>query len=282
LQWCKVSNLFISILGIIASIIGLAIMSDWQAITPDSCLNYSPFHNSELLADLHNISSTSPTCWKKTKQLASTIHVANGTMMLPFANGARLNCKLHASASSCYVCSKESHQDLYFEDTPGEVCYKPSMVNTETSFQKLGIVCNNSKPGCLSLCLHIHRENSTEEGTEIGNAEIEARAKHDTYPDSLWFFQDFIYKSARNKCESHTASKCHWIPDSLVTHKACRDCQPICRGLSHTMTFIQFVVGSTWFMLTYPVAEIALPVVISDSTVKEYQVKTMKPLSKPI
>lgn len=57
-----------------------------------------------------------------------------------------------------------------------------------------------------------------------------------------------------------------------MTHRMCRHCQPICRGLSHTMTFMQFVVGSIWFMLTYPVAEVALPVVISESTHKDYQV----------
>ena len=252
-------------------------MSDWQAITHDPCLNYSPYHHSELLTNIDpNSFSPPPTCWNRTKQVdifhhMSNADVINGQLVFDYnllVNGIDLNCRLHI-APTCYPCKSplnlSSHVDLHFKNTAGEICYyKPSPSDPESNF-KLGIVCKGSNSTCLSLCLHIHQQDN--------NATIQdGQSFHNTYTCSLLLLQDNLYESAKNKCESETADKCHWIPDSLVTDKTCRNCQPICRGLSHTMTFIQFVIGSVWFMLTYPVAEVALPVVISDSTVKEYQV----------
>lgn len=267
-------------------------MSDWQAIAPDPCLMYSPYHHPELLANIPTPDSSSfsppPTCWNKTEfehgnifHDMSNAEVINGNLVLNddlLMSNFMLNCRLHESASTCYICKNPSnltsHMELHFENTHDEICYNPSTTYLETSFLKFSLVCDSSDSTCLSLCLHIHHQDSHSAAIQA-NPETQDDTKllfDNTYVNGLLLLQEYFYESARNACESETANRCHWIPDSLVTDKTCRDCQPICRGLSHTMTFIQFVAGSIWFMLTYPVAEVALPVVISDSTLKEYQV----------
>lgn len=296
LQWSKISNLFISILGIIASIIGLAIMSDWQAITRDPCLNYSLYHNPELVTNM-SIGSSSfsppPTCWNKTqlREHGDIVYDVTNAMVIDghlvfyyyplMNNDVMVNCRVHVSTSTCYICKNSSdltsHVELHFKNTQGEICYNPSFTkfnNQATSSLKFSVICGKSDSTCLSLCLHVHQD-SHDTAAIQGTAETEGDTRqlfHHAYTKSLLLLQEFLYDSARNTCESETTARCHWIPHSLVTHKTCRDCQPICRGLSHTMTFIQFVAGSIWFMLTYPVAEVALPVVISDSTQNDYQV----------
>lgn len=263
-------------------------MSDWQAISPDPCLKYSPFHHPELLANIPTPDSSSfslpPTCWNKTEQGSifhdmSNAEIINGNLVLNhnlLTSDIMLNCRLHASASTCYICKNPSnltahvHVELHYENTHDEICYNSSTTNPEASFLKFSLVCDGSDSACLSLCLHIHHQES-HSATRMPEDDTKLLFDN-TYVHGLLLLQKYIYESARNACVSETANRCHWIPDSLVTDKTCWDCQPICRGLSHTMTFIQFVAGSIWFMLTYPVAEVALPVVISDSALKEYQV----------
>ena len=40
---------------------------------------------------------------------------------------------------------------------------------------------------------------------------------------SLLVVEDDVYQLAVNRCES-AGDHCHWIPNSLVTHKHCTDC----------------------------------------------------------
>lgn len=286
MQWSRISNLFISILGIIASIIGLAIMSDWQAIRHDPCLDYSLYHRPELANNISllNLDSYSPTatCWNMTNSYflnPSDAKMIQGHLVLyynPFVyRDTELNCRLHASKTVCYVCRNSSvnssHVEMNFKNTGSEICYNPMATPWRKEALKLSIVCDGSQsPHCMSACLHIQED--PQEATVWDLAESSKKLFHHTYKHSMLLLQRFVYDAARNKCESTTENKCHWIPDSLITHKTCTDCQPICRGLSRTMSFVQFVAGSVWFMLTYPVAEVALPVVISDSIEKEFQV----------
>ena len=56
-----------------------------------------------------------------------------------------------------------------------------------------------------------------------------------------------VYNVAMNICESPRESQyhCHWIPKSIVTDKLCAACPAICRGVGHTLNFIQFTVFFT-------------------------------------
>ena len=84
-----------------------------------------------------------------------------------------------------------------------------------------------------------------------------------------------VYNAAMNVCESLGSSKyhCHWIPKSTVTGTFCEACPSICRGISHTLNFVQFTVGAFIFRITIPISRIAIMIVISDVVSKDYQVR---------
>ena len=83
-----------------------------------------------------------------------------------------------------------------------------------------------------------------------------------------------VYNVAMNICESLKESRyhCHWIPKSIVTGKLCAACPAICRGVGHTLNFIQFTIGAVIFQMFYPVSRIAIMIVLSDVISKDYQV----------
>jgi len=58
MQFLKINSRIITILGIICSILGLAIMADWQSILYDPCTEYSLYHHPELARN-YSISSLS-------------------------------------------------------------------------------------------------------------------------------------------------------------------------------------------------------------------------------
>ena len=86
------------------------------------------------------------------------------------------------------------------------------------------------------------------------------------------------YNVAMNICESLRESQyhCHWIPQSIVTGELCVACPAICRGVGHTLNFIQFSIGAIIFQISYPISRVAIVMVISDVVSKDYQVGNTK------
>ena len=82
------------------------------------------------------------------------------------------------------------------------------------------------------------------------------------------------YKFAMNVCESLSSSQYHclWIPNSVITHRLCHACPPICRSMDHTLNFVQFMVGVVIFRISIPIPDIGIMMVISDVVSQEYQV----------
>ena len=80
------------------------------------------------------------------------------------------------------------------------------------------------------------------------------------------------YNIAMNVCESLRESQyhCHWIPKSTGT--LCQACPAICRGIDHTLNFIQYTIGAFIFQSTMSVARVSIMIVISDVVSKDYQV----------
>lgn len=177
-------------------------MSDWQAIPHDPCLNYSLYHHPELvsnLAALNSISlSHSTICWNKSQleetrhngvQDLSNIEVVDGHLVFYYNtlmnSDVMLNCRLHVSTSTCYICKNSSnptsHVDIHFDNSRGEICYNPSTnFNLETSLV-FSVVCNGSDSTCLSMCLHLHQNSSA----AIQEAEDTKLLFHHTYTRSL-------------------------------------------------------------------------------------------------
>ena len=80
------------------------------------------------------------------------------------------------------------------------------------------------------------------------------------------------YNMAMNVCESLRESQyhCHWIPKSTGT--LCEACPATCRGIDHTLNFIQFTIGVFIFRIAMSLANISIMIVISDVVSRDYQV----------
>ena len=86
---------------------------------------------------------------------------------------------------------------------------------------------------------------------------------------------EIAYKLAMNVCESLSSSQyhCHWIPNSVITHRLCHACPPICRSVDHTLNFVQFMVGAVIFRITISIPRIGIMMVLSDVASRQYQVR---------
>ena len=88
---------------------------------------------------------------------------------------------------------------------------------------------------------------------------------------SLQVVEREVYQMAVNRCES-AGEHCHWIPNSPVTGKHCSDCQPICRSTTHTLNFVQFIVGIVLFLSTSSLLYSGSFLLLSESVSQKYQV----------
>ncbi|CAI8004560.1 hypothetical protein GBAR_LOCUS3955 [Geodia barretti] len=87
---------------------------------------------------------------------------------------------------------------------------------------------------------------------------------------SLQVVEEEVYQLAVNRCES-AGEHCHWIPNSHVTGKHCSDCQPICRSTTHTLNFVQFIVGIVLFLSTSSLLYSGSFLLLSESVSQKYQ-----------
>lgn len=87
-------------------------------------------------------------------------------------------------------------------------------------------------------------------------------------------FNVTTYNRAMNVCESLRESQyhCHWVPKSVLTGELCEACPAMCRGIDHTLNFIQFTIGALIYRISYPIPWVANMVVLSDVVSKDYQV----------
>jgi len=85
---------------------------------------------------------------------------------------------------------------------------------------------------------------------------------------------ELAYKFAMNVCESLSSSQyhCHWIPNSVITHRLCHACPPICRSVDRTLNFVQYMIGAVIFRLAFIIPNIGIMMVISDTVSRQYQV----------
>ena len=81
------------------------------------------------------------------------------------------------------------------------------------------------------------------------------------------------YNVAMNVCESLRESQyhCHWIPKATGT--LCEACPAICRGIGHTINFVQYTIGAFIYRFTLPIARTTIMIVMSDIVNKDYQVR---------
>ena len=66
---------------------------------------------------------------------------------------------------------------------------------------------------------------------------------------------------------------CYWNPNSIITGEYCQRCRPVCLGRSHTLSFIQFVIGVCTLSGSIGFNRILITIVVSDLIGKSKQVR---------
>ena len=260
-------------------------MSDWQTIILDSCLEFSPYHNPEFgrtYMDIdENIVSARTHCWNRSNSSVNNIHGhLTLAVLLNSVDPRRMQCNIHPMEDKCNIChsSKWILASLYVTQSDGTTCLKPHIIPLISSVQPphtdKRILCHRSNDTCDAACFRISQlqVNKTSD-EELTQYEDFIEDLYDHVQDKI-IIDNQIYSAAMNICEAHskTEEKCHWIPNSVITKEHCGGCQPICRGWDKSLNFYQFSVGAVLYMFTLPIAEVTLPLLISDRVPEDLQV----------
>jgi len=131
-------------------------------------------------------------------------------------------------------------------------------------------ISSTSLPPCLNVSL-LHNTSAVEEVATVATMSL----RHmEPFSSQHPVVNQNAYNIAMNICESLSSSQyhCHWIPDSVITHRLCHACPPICRSVDHTLNFVQYMIGAVIFRISIPIPRIGIMMVISDVVSRQYQV----------
>ena len=237
--------------------IGLLIMTDWQAIPYDHCTELSIFHNPQLVDQYK---------WK-------LLMTNDSTEVKSVKTSTEYACQLGLDYIALYYFPNYESSDkdvTCFPVTKCPVCENTTQNcikkvlfgffnDVRTASQRV-ILCNSlsASGSTVSSCFITHLERAT------------TSLLTEVHLQSLKVVSDRVYELAVDECES--TDHCNWIPNSRVTHHYCSDCQPICRNPDRTLSFVQFTVGLTVLMCTMDVMYIGVFLLLSDSVSKSFQV----------
>ena len=122
IQEFKINNRMIAMLGVTASIVGAALIADWQAIGYDPCTQFSPFHHPELTLE--------------SKLCLNNSNVSNN--YFPCANVTLLHAVCESLGDTKYHCYWNQHSRV-----TGEECHAcPSICRGEyksLNFAQFGV-----------------------------------------------------------------------------------------------------------------------------------------------
>ena len=262
-------------------------MSDWQAALNDNCLEFSLYHNPHFGSS--GVIMPGQHCWNATNwsNVKPNYHIIGAdhghleVMLLPNKH-RRLTCDIYHSSVSCDACNTNItfKANLLVDDEGSKYCLKASLATGSTergAMKEFSIKCHGAvNESCDIVCLYLHGTDPQTARSQNYNSptikQYYISVIENVYTQSLKVVDNGIYTAAMQQCEAHTKEQCHWIPNSPITKEHCGDCQPICRSKYRSLNFVQFSIGAFWFMLSMPVAEVSLPLVISDSVSEEFQV----------
>lgn len=230
-----ISNQVITLFGMLITISGYLILTDFQAISYDPCTVYSPFHHPAIITDYYNSSqfsdnfgnslpilqSTNTPAKIPTLEITSEFHLETVDGLSFDVNINSLNkfdCE-HVKMCSC----NRSSPCLHFQ-------MQPDMSLHTTYFSNETYHCISDK---IHIPICVHAIQSLQSQTPYAKI------------SSINILPQDEYLIVRNKCvqANITGHQCHWIPSSTITKKECEDCQPICRSVHQTLTFPQFIAG---------------------------------------
>jgi len=121
IQELKIDNRIIAMLGIIAFIVGAALIADWQAIGHDSCSQFSLFHHPDLANKFKAI------CLDNYNLINPEDHNNTRSSYIPCSNVTLLRTVCESLGDTKYHCYWNQHSRM-----TGEECYAcPSICRSE-------------------------------------------------------------------------------------------------------------------------------------------------------
>ena len=172
---------------------------------------------------------------------------------LPEFNIFPYSCVRNSSCSAC--ADKDRSCFTLLMDTDGDFRSLSSVSTEQASLPSDLFSCTHNSH---SICVRMHFVHTYAETTT----------------QSVSFQEDQDYSLASNACMNADIPhrQCHWIPFSLIGHKECEDCPPICRSIRQTLSFPQFILGMTFLVATNPLIFFPMMAVISNQSPPESQV----------
>ncbi len=242
-QKVKVSSQMIALIGSIATMIGYLIVTDFQTIPYDACTEYSPFHNPSLIEYYENVSNNSVILQEYNYNANSSIGKLN-TIKLSSSvinNMELLNHSLKLDLELSLNCQQNNHCQCIISHP---VCFNFNFAIDKDQ----NIVPTSNHNGLLEYYKCSSKINEEILITACVTLVTPRIMKEDDIAEieTISMLPKDVYFIARNNCNEANVSghQCHWIPSSIITKKECEDCQPICRSVSQTFTFAQFLIGN--------------------------------------
>ena len=265
LQRIKFTSQTVAFIGILLSLIGYLLISDWQTIPYDPCTKYSPFHHPELSQNdsSHHTHNETEIKWMFdtrpvnrvpfTTDLSFTVHSGiNGSHdKLPTKTSSRLHLTCQVNADCSLVCETQRTDQLcltlIYPNSDNPLLLKPTAYSCSIQHN--------------TLCINIYHQSKR-------NLLLQSNAN----VQRLMVLPAAVYDKASNSCMNSIDGQCHWIPFSTITHKKCIDCPPICRGKQQTLLFPLFILGMALQVMSNPLIWVPTIALATNQTPKSMQV----------
>ena len=272
------SSQMIVLTGIITTMCGYLIVTDWQTIPYDPCTEYSPFHHPEIVQYYENNTIIVGRFQEKNieSHVDFTLPKLKGVKLLHkinliFANGTSfesdLRINFHCSHVDNCTCALKNPTCLHYK-----MAENLSILLATSPENLYYYECNSDFNLRLPItaCITLLRRQTV----LAGNKATTPVDEHESEIESINVLPKRVYFIARNTCieANVTGHRCHWIPSSTIIKKECKDCQPICRSMSQTLTFTQFLVGNGLLVYTSALQYAPIVSLLMNQTPKQIQV----------
>ncbi len=240
----KFSNQAIALIGILTTIIGYLMLTDFQAIAYDPCTEYSPFHHPEITNNNESLPLSSTHLHTNVTNETDSVPLATLTS-LNFSNRDSFGFSTSSIDLNFEIDDYECKQVKKCLCTLTQPCLNiPIKANDlQNGLQPRTFLCSGEVKFCVFLNEHFQNVSN------VKNIKIVPKLAK---INSVNVLPKDIYFIARNNCNEANISghQCHWIPSSIITKKECEDCQPICRSVSQTLAFAQFCIAIALMVLS--------------------------------
>lgn len=239
------------------SIVGCALIGDWQAIPFDKCTYFSPYHNPALRTNQTLESLLHADTQLKIQKLSDNSRDYN---IFASTFGDRIRCSITSGQkdcdrtyNECLLIQFSSGIEFNVYNYPCETINNDNRVKTYACQWKWN----------QTFCLHINETNNQDSTESFAASAHFIMTKHN--------YKDTIIKQCTQA--DVKGGNCHWTPNSAITNHYCTDCPPICRSVSKSLNFAQFCIGAAMLMLSIPVAWVPVASMASERTTKDMQVR---------